>query len=166
MEPAPTPHTPPTHAQTDLSGWQRDKDLQHLKMLAIFHYIFGVLTLLGGCVGILYIVLGAFMAANPEQFTEGAQPPPPPFVGGMLVFMGACLMLVAWGMGVLIIVAGRCLANQRRRTFCIVIAAIMCLSFPLGTLLGVFTIIVLARPSVAALFAQRQAARGFIAAGI
>jgi hypothetical protein len=38
-----------------------------------------------------------------------------------------------------------------------VIAIITCLSVPLGTALGVFTLIVLARPSVKQLFERRTA---------
>ena len=38
------------------------------------------------------------------------------------------------------------------------VAGLNCLHMPLGTLLGVFTFIVLARPSVQALFEQRSGA--------
>ena len=36
--------------------------------------------------------------------------------------------------------------------FCLVIAALLCMITPFGTVLGVFTIIVLVRPSVKLLF--------------
>lgn len=49
---------------------------------------------------------------------------------------------------------GRCLSSRKHHTFCIVMAAISCLSFPIGTALGVFTIIVLQRPGVRQLFNQ------------
>jgi len=39
--------------------------------------------------------------------------------------------------------------------FCFVVACIECLFMPFGTVLGAFTIIVLMRPSVKNLFAQR-----------
>jgi hypothetical protein len=48
---------------------------------------------------------------------------------------------------------------RKRRKFYIVIAAICCAVFPLGTPLGVFTILVLSRPEVKAMF-QQQAADG------
>ena len=48
--------------------------------------------------------------------------------------------------------------------FCFVIACLACMQMPLGTILGVFTIIVLARPSVKEMFdrssAQPQAEQG------
>jgi len=36
--------------------------------------------------------------------------------------------------------------------FCLIVAGIICIFMPLGTILGVFTIIVLVRPSVKAMF--------------
>ena len=44
--------------------------------------------------------------------------------------------------------------NRFLSRICIVMAALACLSMPFGTVLGVFTIIVLARPSVQALFSR------------
>ena len=52
----------------------------------------------------------------------------------------------------MIALAGRSLARHRRYTFCLVVAAILCLFVPFGTLLGVFTIIVLVRSTVRARF--------------
>ena len=53
---------------------------------------------------------------------------------------------------------GSSLKQRRRRTLCFVVACLMLPSFPLGTILGVFTIIVLRRPSVQELFARNEAA--------
>jgi hypothetical protein len=44
------------------------------------------------------------------------------------------------------------LSERRNPTFIMVIAAIQCLNMPLGTALGVFTIVVLQRASVKRLF--------------
>lgn len=55
-----------------------------------------------------------------------------------------------WTLAVCVIFSGRFLAAKRNYTFSFIVAALICLNFPLGTLLGVFTIIVLVRPSVKA----------------
>ncbi|MBG7607994.1 MAG: hypothetical protein IZT59_08220 [Verrucomicrobia bacterium] len=44
--------------------------------------------------------------------------------------------------------SGRFIKKRKNKTFSIVVAAINCLQMPFGTVLGVFTIIVLMRPSV------------------
>ena len=47
---------------------------------------------------------------------------------------------------------GNRLKNHTNYTYCLVVDAIACTFVPFGTVLGVFTIIVLVRPSVKALF--------------
>ena len=46
------------------------------------------------------------------------------------------------------LLSGLFLRTRRHRTFSMVIAVINCLHFPIGTMLGVFTLIVLSRESV------------------
>ncbi|MFM6408142.1 MAG: hypothetical protein ACKPGT_27195, partial [Microcystis sp.] len=50
------------------------------------------------------------------------------------------------------IVSGRFLKRRQRYWFSFVMACILCLFTPLGTILGVFTIIVLSRQSVKELY--------------
>ena len=158
-----TPPPPPPPIQPSSQFWQADalqqqRDREHLKILAIMYYIFGGLNALGGCAGLFYVVIGIVMAANPNAFTEnGNEPPPPEWLGGMMIGLGGCIVLVAAAYGALLIYTGHCLATQRHRVFCMVMAVISCLSIPLGTVLGIFTLIVLARPSVAAMFEQPRA---------
>ena len=71
--------------------------------------------------------------------------------------VGGCIMLFVFGLAALSFFTARGLARQRHRTFCMVAAGLACLSVPLGTVLGVFTLVVLSRPAVAAMFAQNQA---------
>ena len=52
-------------------------------------------------------------------------------------------------------VAGRSLQQHRRHAFCFVIVCLSCLLAPLGTALGVCSILVLSRPRVKDLFAGR-----------
>ena len=55
-------------------------------------------------------------------------------------------------MDVCLALAGRYLLQRTHYTFCLVVAAIACLLMPFGTALGIFTIIVLMRPSVREMF--------------
>jgi len=65
-------------------------------------------------------------------------------------------MLFLLTMCILTAVAGKNLSNHRRRIFCLVITCMNCINVPLGTVLGVFTIIVLVRPSVKDLFEGKE----------
>ena len=51
-------------------------------------------------------------------------------------------------LAVLILAVGRSLSRRKRYNFCLVMACVECLFMPFGTALGVFTIVVLNRPSV------------------
>jgi hypothetical protein len=81
-----------------------------------------------------------------------ANEPPPELLGGIFVGFGIVLMLVFFALAFLAFWAGRSLGQHKNYTFCFVIAALVCLSMPLGTILGIFTIIVLMRDSVKAIF--------------
>jgi hypothetical protein len=121
----------------------------------IFHYIYGPVLMLFSSVFIFHIVLGVAMLKNPAFFfPAGSGPgsmgpsPPPPFIAWMMIIMGSFAVLAGWTLGILTIFSGRAIANRKARTFSIVIAAINCISVPIGTALGVFTMVVLLRDSV------------------
>jgi hypothetical protein len=63
--------------------------------------------------------------------------------------IGGLMLLFAFLIGL----AGYYLHRRKARTFCFIIAAIQCTQMPLGTVLGVFTILVLSRDSVREMFA-------------
>ena len=127
-----------------------NQDEEHLKLLSILHYVWGGLTACGLCFGGLYAVIGGgIMAAAAQAHGQNA---PPAFVGMIFFLIGGIIALLAGTISVLTILAGRNLARRKKYTFCFVMACISCLSVPLGTALGVFTIVVLQRPTVKAMF--------------
>jgi len=126
------------------------QDDEHLKLLAIFHYVVGALSFLGTLVGVFYMFAGFFVFQH-MPVTPGHSAPPVE-MGWVFAFIGGVIALISAAIGVCLIIAGRNLTARRNRTFCMVVAGINCLNVPLGTLLGVFTFIVLMRPSVAAQF--------------
>jgi hypothetical protein len=67
-------------------------------------------------------------------------------------------MLYGFALTVCLVVAARSLAALRRYRFCFATACFACVFTPLGTALGVLTILVLVRPSVKELFAQGSSA--------
>jgi len=133
-----------------------NKDEEHLKLLSIFHYIVGGIAALSGCFPIIHLVIGIAMLLG--AFGGGAGQGPPKIVGVMFVGLALGLMVFFWALGICLIVAGCCLWKKRRYMFCLVMAAINCAFMPFGTVLGVFTIIVLMRDSVKELFAAKKGA--------
>jgi len=129
-----------------------NRDEEHLRLLSIFHYIAGGFLAFFGCFTILYIVLGAVIAAGKLPSNNG--PPAPAAVGLIFVAVGVFGMIFTWGLAICLFLSGRYMTSRRHLTFSIVIAAISCLQIPFGTILGVFTLIVLSRPSVKAMYAS------------
>jgi hypothetical protein len=99
-------------------------------------------------------VLGLVMATHPDFFENRHHPHQglPPEIGFLFAGLGAFIVLLGWTVGILTIYSGRCLQTHRHRTFSLVMAAIHCLWMPLGTILGVFTFVVLSRQSVIRLY--------------
>jgi hypothetical protein len=129
-------------------------DVAHLRLLMIFHYIAAGLVALFGFVPIIYIVMGILVLS-------GKFPPSPPNGQGMpretgyiFIALGIFLFVLAWTMAVLLFLSARYMSARRHRIFSIVIACLSCMSFPFGTILGVFTLIVLVRPSVKFLYGE------------
>lgn len=128
-----------------------NEDLQYLKLLSIFHYVVGGLGALFSFIPIIYVVIGILAVCIPGTF-EGQGEAMPAFIGWIFIIMGAVLIVVGWAFSACIIITGRSLARRIHYMFCIVMAAIECIFMPFGTVLGVFTIVVLARPSVKEMF--------------
>ena len=125
-----------------------DRDLEHLRLLKFAYY---VLAGMSG-VGTLFATLWMVMMGTIFTMIPAGPKSPPPIVG--LIFLGLGILIVAIGVSVALLTffTGRNLAQHRHHVFCIVVAALTCLSVPWGTAVGVCTIIVLNRPSVKALF--------------
>lgn len=123
-------------------------DLNHLRWLSIAHYIYAGFIALSSLFALLFFAVGYFVGDVPPRPGE----PSPEAMRFLFVGIGVVVLIFGLGIAAAVFFAGRSLAQHRRHTYCIVMAGIECLSVPLGTLLGVFTIVVLMRPAVKALF--------------
>ncbi|VTS03441.1 Uncharacterized protein OS=Xanthomonas arboricola pv. pruni MAFF 301420 GN=XPR_4412 PE=4 SV=1 [Gemmata massiliana] len=126
-------------------------DRDHLRVLSICHYVLAGLCFVAGCFPIIHLVVGIMIVNNefgPPPQQANAPGPPPEIFGWLFIGVAATMIASFWALAVGLIVAGRCLSRRKSRTFCMVMAGAACLFQPLGTALGVFTFIVLARPSV------------------
>jgi hypothetical protein len=130
-----------------------NRDQEHLRLLTIFHFVCAGLAALLACIPIIHFALGLVMLFAPHVFGPGKNQPPL-FLGLLFVFLGLGLMLAGWTFAALLAWAGRCLGRRKHYTYCFVMACVACLFQPFGLVLGMFTIIVLLRPSVKQLFDQ------------
>ncbi len=127
-----------------------DQDAEHLRLLSIFHYVVGGMTALFACFPCIHLAIGIALVSG--ALNTGPGPQPPAFVGWLLIVFAALFIFIGWTIALAILLAGRFLARRAHYMYCFVVAAIECLFMPCGTVLGVFTIIVLNRTSVRSLF--------------
>ena len=140
--------------ETTSPNQQQNPDNEHLKLLCIFHYVVSGMAALFACIPIIHLVLGLFFILAPEKFGHGSQQPPA-WIGWFFVVFASVLILVGWTLAVLVLMAGRFITRRKHYMFCFVMACVECIFMPFGTVLGVFTILVLNRASVKELFAPR-----------
>lgn len=135
----------------------RDQDGEHLRLLSIFHYVIAGFGVFGMCfIGFHYYLMSTVFL-NPRLLEKSSKGGPPPEVffdafKWFYLFFGLAILV---GIVMNVLAAGA-LARCRNRTLCFITAGLNCLHFPLGTALGVFTIIVLNRESVRAKFAAAE----------
>ena len=117
------------------------QDEQYLNLLSIFHFVYAGIKALFSCFFLIYVVIGIAMIVGAMDGND----PPPAFLGWFFVFLGMSFIIVNWIFASFILAAGINLKRRTHRTFCIVIAAIECISMPFGTVLGVFSLVILMR---------------------
>ncbi|MBD3851767.1 MAG: hypothetical protein IFK93_10730 [Acidobacteria bacterium] len=129
------------------------QDSEHLKLLAIFHYVVAGITALFACIPFLHFFMGLALTAGAFPDTD----PEAQAVGIFIMVFAGLFIVAGWTLAALIAYAGRNLQTRRCYTFCLVVAGVECIFMPFGTVLGVFTIIVLMRDSVKEMFGRPAA---------
>jgi hypothetical protein len=133
------------------------QDESHLKLLSIFHYVLAVPAVLFSSLFMMHFLWGLGIWCGFSFFDQAGKDAPPRALGIFLMVMGAGIVLVGWSMAACLVLAGRSLTRRKRYLFCLIVAGTMCVMCnPLGTVLGVFTIVVLLRPSVKELFGANR----------
>ena len=126
-----------------------NQDESHLSLLSLLHYVLAALSALFSSFFLIHVAWGISIWRGVSLFPSPPHGGPPVPFGIMMTFMGGAAVLGGWLFAACLIVAGRSLAARRRYLFCLVVAGAACvLCNPLGMGLGVFTFIVLLRPSV------------------
>lgn len=136
---------------------QRKVDAAHLRILAILHYVCAGLAVLAlAFIALHWALMSTFL--NPEMMKDVEGGPPPEeffaFFRWFYLFGGGFFL----GGMVVNLVSARCLQLRRGRTFSLVVAGLNCLVVPVGSLLGIFTLVVLLRPTVLGLYEERAGA--------
>ena len=137
-------------AMTDVNT----QDSEQLRLLGIFHFVLAGITCLFAMFPIIHLLVGIAIVSGALGATGEDQAPE--LLGWIFVWFAGVWIVMGIAFAITVAVAGRFLLKRRHHTFCLVIAGLSCLFMPIGTVLGVFTIIVLMRDSVRKQFGLRS----------
>jgi hypothetical protein len=124
---------------------------EQLRLLSIFHYVVAGLSALFARIPIIHLILGLIFVFAPHQFAGNGQAPPA-IIGWFFVIFASFFILAGWTFAICVFTAGRFLAQRKHYMFCFVMGCVECLFMPFGTVLGIFTIILLVQEPVKQLF--------------
>lgn len=136
---------------------------EHLKLLAIAHYVLAGLTAAMAAFFIPLAVKGwrlleaarqGMPASAASPFDSGDQA----YLGVLLFSTGVSVTALCLVHGGVLVYIGRCLARRRRRTLCLAFSVLHLINVPLGAVLSVLTILALRHPEVRKAFLAAPAA--------
>jgi uncharacterized membrane protein YhaH (DUF805 family) len=133
-------------------------DEEHLKLLSLGYVVSACVSAFYSMFGLLYVFMGIIMSTTFSHLPQNPANPaqvPPAFVGWIFAFIGLAFFLIGVAVTAARFRAAWCVKHRKSRVFCMVIAGIGCLEIPYGTVLGVFSFLVLGRDSVVPLFSPR-----------
>ena len=132
---------PPTPAQLAAN------DQSSLNSLALFHFVYAALIALGGCIVLAVVLFGFGLVSSATRLRGGGI-----LAGGVFMVVLGGVAAVLFLKAFLVFYSGVSLRSAKNKTLSQIVACLCCLNFPMGTVLGVFTLVTLGRPSVSALY--------------
>lgn len=130
-------------------------DAEHLKLLRWGYFLSAGVTAFFSMFGLFYAGMALLITSLPVK--EG-QDAPPEQIAWIFAIVGIGMTVVMLAVAAAKLKVAKALRERTSRTFCSVVAVITMFGMPYGTLLGVFTLLVLSRPSVAQAFAADASA--------
>lgn len=116
----------------------------NIDLIATLHYVYAGFKFLGALAALIYLLIGmgfifgGVHTGETELF----------FVGGLFAVLAIIVFVIILISTALSAFAGYFIQKRKYRIFCIVVAALQCFNFPLGTALGVFAIIEMEKPEI------------------
>ena len=140
----------------NLAEKQRVIDGEHLRLLSVFHFIQGFLTIGVSLIFIFHFALFSFLTgfADQDTFGYGSDSEISYRMLSLISTLFGFFIIVGVTFGIMQILSAVFLQKSKNRTFSIIISAIEILITPYGTILGISSLYVLNRDSVKELYSK------------
>ena len=131
-------------------------DEEHLRLLSVFHYISGAITVFVSFIFLIQFFVFSFifdevMNSLLDIALVGNYDFDPE-IFSFLIYLWVVLFFLFIAFGLAQILSGNFLRKKKYRIFSFIVALISIVFFPYGTILGAMTIVVISRSSVMALY--------------
>lgn len=130
-----------------------EEDFRYLNLLAIFHVIVAGIVSLLSCLPLIDLFIGVpmlkdvpYALSQNEFFSQTTLTPL------IFILLPSGMTIIGWMFAIAIALNGYYLKNRKWLNYCMTISGIETMLMPFGTVLGVFTIILLTKPSLKKLF--------------
>jgi hypothetical protein len=142
-----------------------DQDQKYLTILSVFHFAVAAMIALISCFPIIHLVVGISMLAD---FGNIPYDPEVPRTAALMfqlmpvffIVIASILIVSGWAFAASVALSGLFLYRRGHHTFCLVMAGAECMFTPFGTVLGIFTILLLSKPEVRQFFKAGSSAPG------
>ncbi len=138
---------------SNLSNSQPISDREGLRVLAILHYVLAGLTFFCGTIPTVIVLLVLVSTMNIVGLYEvfyWFEFFYVPAVLALGLVIGVMLLMI--GLPLLLLISGNCIRQRTRYWFSLILGCLMLPCTPLGTALGIFTLVMLCRTSVRQLY--------------
>ena len=126
-----------------------DRRQEHVRLLAIFHFVYAGLIFLCSLVPVFWVAIASLWWPELAGDIDATPVVATGALGAALIGFG---VLLAWIWAAVVALAGHSILNHKRYTYDLVVAGLLCLCVPLGTALGGVTLVVLNRQEIRELF--------------
>ena len=134
-----------------------EEDIRYLNLLASFHTIVAGIAGLLSCLPLINLFIGIPMLEDvPYALSQGEFFSQTILAPLMFILLPSGMAVIGWMFAVAIALNGYYLKHRTWLKYCMVMSGIETIFMPFGTVLGVFTIILLTKPNIKNLFDEEN----------
>jgi len=134
-----------------------EEDIHYLNLLATFHLIVAGIVGLLSCLPLIDLFIGVPMLKDvPYALSQNEFFSQTTITPLIFILLPSGMAVIGWMFAVAIALNGYYLKNRKWLNYCMIVSGIETIFMPFGTVLGVFTIILLTKPNIKNLFDEEN----------
>lgn len=118
---------------------------KQLDQLALGFKVYAAVQALFACFPFIHLFIGIMVVTG--GFGNDKNGPPPAF-GWIFIVIGTIFITLGWTVAICNYYAGKFIKERRNYTYCFIMSCVDCALMPFGTILGIFSIILLIKEQI------------------